>query len=120
MYFVCMLRLEAYLLDAQQSEWVAGWVAVVSLSLGHRYKKPGGRPVVKADEQEVAEMQHALWCLKNGWREIGKQDHMKPLVTSVPVPRPDSPFTHMAEMGREREHLHHYLCSPSCYTTKSP
>lgn len=33
-----------------------GGVDVIIISL---YKKPGGQ---KADEQEVAEMQHALWC----------------------------------------------------------
>lgn len=88
MYFACMFRLEAYLLGAQQREWVSwgwgGWCVIIISP----HKKPGGQPVEKADEQEVAEMQHALRCLRNGWRWRGKtrprgsSGHQHPSATS--------------------------------------
>lgn len=47
-------------------------------------EQPGGQPVQRADEWEVAGTQRGLWCLKTGggWR-LEKQGHMGPCSISV-------------------------------------
>lgn len=61
------------------------------MSLSSVHRQPGGQPVEKADEQEVAGVQRAHWCLRIGWRGVGKtRPHEFSSRSTLEVPEPES------------------------------
>lgn len=105
-------------------------VVVVNVIIISLYKKPGGQAVEKADEQEVAEMQRALWCLRNGWRGKRKNKATLSLWSSASKCHNQvwSPSTCTADTCREKAGRFYqnicivlpYLCSQCHYLTQSP
>lgn len=117
---------------SKEGGWMDGVVVVVVVDviIISLYKKPSGQAVEKADEQEVAEMQRALWCLRNRWRGKRKNKATRSLWSSASKchNRVWSPSACTADTCRERAGRFYQnicivlpcLCSQCHYLTQSP